>query len=538
MAKQKWRQLCYAGLAAIAAVLGIPGSPPATAANPVVLHRGNDAEPGSLDPHLMGAHWEAVILGDLFLGLTTEDPKGEPMPGAAESWTVSADGLVWTFKLRPGLVWSDGAALTAEDYVFGFQRLLDPKTAAQYASIQYVIKNAQAVNTGKLEPDQVGVRARDAQTVEIELEYPTPYLLGLLTHPTAFAVPRHAYEKFGAAWIKPGNAVSNGAYILTEWKAHEFVKAVKNPLFYDAKNVAIGEIFFYPTDDQSAALKRYRAGELDLNLGTRGFPISQRAWLEKNMPGQARTMPILGNEYIALNVRKAPFNDPRLRTALSLCLDRAVLTEKVVRDGIPATSFVPPGIDNYHNTAHITFADQPIEQRRVEARRLLAEAGYTAEKPFIFEYKYMVSIDSRRSIVAQAAMLKQCNIIVRLIGNEPKIHYDALRQADFTAGQARWGADYNDPNTFLFLLDSRSGAYNYSGYKNLTFDALMDEANATFDLDKRADLLAQAEQVALDDAAVIPVSYYTSKGLVAPHVKGYIDNVANFNRTRWLWIER
>ena len=525
--------LCAACLAAPLAGL------PAQAKDTVVLRRGNQAEPSTLDPHLSGAAWENNIIGDLFVGLTTDDVRGKPMPGAAESWTVSPDGLLWTFKLRPNLKWSDGEPLKASDFVFGFRRLFDPKTAAQYASIQYVVKNGEAVNSGKLPLSEVGVRAIDDRTLEISLEAPTPYLLGLLTHYTSFPLPEHVYKKFGDAWVKPGNMVSNGPYKLVDWKAHEEVRAVKNPLFYDAANVAIDEVIYYPTDDQTAALSRFRAGELDVNLGTRGFPISQLPWLQENMPGQARITPMLGSEYIALNIRKAPFKDARLRKAVSLCLDRPILIDKVLRDGqLPAHSFVPPGIDNYPSTARLDFATQSMEQRRAEAKRLLAEAGYTADKPLIFEYLYMISIDSRRFVVAQAAMLKECGMVVRLIGNEPKIHYDALRQADFTAAQARWGADFNDPQTFLFLLETRGGAYNYGGYSSPAYDKLVDEGRTTLDLAKRAQILTQAEQTALDESAVVPLTFFSSKSLVAPYVKGYEDNAADVNRTRWMRLER
>jgi oligopeptide transport system substrate-binding protein len=532
----KWRGLCRAGLLALTMAFA---ALPAIAAEPMVFHRGNQSEPATLDPHQAGASWENNIIGDLFLGLTTEDINGEPMPGAAESWTTSPDGLRWTFKLRPGLLWSDGAPLKASDFVFGFRLMLDPKTAAQYASIQYAIKNAEAVNSGKLPVDRVDVRAPDDTTVEIELEAPTPFLAGLMTHYTSFPIPEHVYKTFGAEWIKPGNMVSNGAYTLAHWKAHEEIKLVKNPLFYDAANVAIDEVYYYPTDDQTAALSRFRAGALDANIGTRGFPASQYAWLQQNMPGQAYIFPMLGSEYIALNTLRPPFTDQRLRQAVSLCLDRNVLVERVLRDGqLPAHAFVPPGIDNYRNTAKLNFTDTPMEERRAEAKRLLAEAGYGPGKPFTFEYMYMISIDSRRSVVAQAAMLKDCGMIVRLIGNEPKIHYDSLRQADFIAAQARWGADYNDPQTFLYLLDSRSGAYNYGGYKNPAFDQLSDDAKITLNLERRAEILGQAEQIALDEAAVVPLSFFTSRSLVAPHVKGFVPNVADINRTRWMWIER
>ncbi len=505
----------------------------------MVFRRGNQAEPSTLDPHQAGSAWENNIIGDLFLGLTTEDINGKPIPGAAESWTTSADGLLWTFKLRPGLVWSDGVPLKASDFVFGFRLLLDPKTAALYASIQYAIKNAQEINSGKLPPDQVGVRALDNHTIEIELAAPTPFLPGLLTHYTSFPIPEHAYKKYGKDWIKPGNMVSNGPYTLVDWKAHEEIKLVKNPLFYDAKNVAIDEVYYYPTDDQNAALSRFRAGELDANIGTRAFATSQYAFIKENLPGQSHVDPMLGSEYIALNTRRPPFSDQRLRKAVSLCLDREVLIDKVLRDGqLPAYSFVPPGIDNYHSTARVDFAGQPIAQRQAEAKKLLAEAGYTADKPFSFEYMYMISIDSRRSVVAQSAMLKACGMIVRLVGNEPKIHYDAMRQADFIAAQARWGADYNDPQTFLYLLDSRSGAYNYGGYNNALYDQLSDQAKTTLDLEQRASILGRAEQIALDETAVVPMSFFTSRSLVAPYVKGFVGNVVDVNRTRWMRIER
>jgi oligopeptide transport system substrate-binding protein len=529
-----WRTAFFAAWVCLP-LIPLPGQ----AAAPVVLHRGNQAEPDSLDPHKVGGAWENNIIGDMFLGLTTESAQGKPIPGSAENWTISPDGMTWTFTLRPGLVWSDGVALKASDFVFGFRRVLDPKTAAQYASIQYPIKNAEAVNGGKLPVDQLGVRAVDDRTLEITLEAPTPFLAGLLAHYTAFPIPEHIYKKFGDEWVRAGTMVSNGAYMLVHWKPHDQIKVVKNPLFYDARNVAIDEVYYYPTDDTAAALTRFRAGELDVNIGTRGFPISQLDWLKQNMPGQARLFPMLGNEYIVLNMRRAPFNDARLRRAISLCLDRPLLTEKVNRDGsVPAYSFIPPGIANYHGGAKLEFADWPMEKRRDEAKRLLKEAGYGADRPFTFDYMYMISIDSRRAVVAQAAMLKQCGMIVRLIGNEPKVHYTSLREADFIAAQARWGADYNDPQTFLYLLDSRSGAYNYGGYSSPTFDRLLDEGKVTLDLEKRAEILAQAEQTALSDSGVVPLSFFTSKSLVAPYVKGYEDNVQNIYRTRWMRLER
>lgn len=511
----------------------------AQAAEPMVLRRGNQSEPDTLDPLLATTTVENNIVGDLFLGLTTEDVNSHVIPGAAESWTTSADGLVWTFKLRENLKWSDGAPLKASDFVYAFRHLLDPKTAARYASIEYVIKNAEAVNTGKLPTDQVGVRAPDDRTVEITLEGPAPFLPGLMKHYTAFPIPEHVHRKYGEAWARPGNMVSNGPYILTEWEPHDHVKLVKNPHFYDAKNVRIDEVYFYPVESEATALTMFRAGNIDGNFGTRGIPIAQLPWLKENMPGQAHTPPMLANSYIALNTRRPPFDDRRVRRAVSLCIDRDILADKVVKDGrLPAYAFVPPGIANYHGEPRQQFADWPMERRRQEAKRLLAEAGYGPKRPLIFEYLYNVSVEQRRATVAEAALLKECGVVMRPIVNELKVHYARLQNDDFTAGWAGWVGDYNDPQNFLYLFDSRSGVFNYGGYNNPDFDRLMDEAKVTLDLEARAQILAKAEQMILDDDAMIPLDFTTAKELVSPAIRGFADNVEAIHRTRWMWLER
>jgi oligopeptide transport system substrate-binding protein len=507
----------------------------------MVFHRGNISEPGSVDPHQASSTWENNIVGELFMGLTTDDIAGQPIPGAAESWTVSEDGLTWTFHLRPGALWSDGVPVKASDVVFGFQRLLDPKTGARYAFIAYAVKNAAEVNKGDLPKERVGVRAIDDLTVEITLREPTPYLPGLLTHYTTFPLPEHAIRKFGGDWVKPGNLVSNGPYTLESWAANDHIKTAKNPLFYDAENVAIDEVYFYPTDDQSSALNRFRAGEIDANLGSLGFPSSQIEWLKENMPDQYYITPQLANGYIALNLRKPPFSDQRIRRAFSMCVDRKTLAEKVARDGrIPAYSFVPPGTANYENVSpRSDFADWSMEKRRKEAKQLMGDSGFDTDNPLIFEYLYMnAGAETRRAAAVLAAMLKQCNMIMRTISHDARIHYDMVQGGDFTAALAAWAADYDDPHTFLYLIDSRAGVYNYGGYNNPGYDRLMDQAAGILDIDERAKVLARAEQNALDDIAVVPMSFRTSKMLVGPHVKGYVPNANMYHRSRWMRIER
>lgn len=504
-----------------------------------ILRRGNDAEPESLDPHRVGSHWENSVLGDMFLPLTTEDPKANPIPGAAERWTTSADGLTWTFTLRPGLVWSDGEPLKASDFVFGFRRLLDPKTAARYAFVQYVIKNAAQANAGKVPLDQVGVRAPDDRTVEITLEAPTPFLPGLLTHYTAYPIPEHAVRKYGDDWIKPGVMVSNGAYTLAEWIPHDHIALKKNPRFYDAANVAIDTVHFIPLEIESTAFARYRAGQIDAYLGKSGFPIEDLPIVNRDFPGQAHLVPQLSIEYIVGNMRKPPFDDARVRRAVSLCLDRDLLVAKVYKAGfVPAYSFVPPGTAGYHNAAQLDFKDWPMDKRRAEARRLLTEAGYSAKRPLEFEFRTMAITRSRKVIVTSSALLKECGITAHIFLSESKVYYTALQMFDFTLGMAAWSADYNDPHTFLYLLDSRAGAYNYQGYANPAFDRLMDQAQQTQDLEVRAGILAQAEQLALDESAVIPMAVSSYRELVAPYLKGYQENATSIHRTRWMRLER
>ncbi|MBL8643144.1 MAG: peptide ABC transporter substrate-binding protein [Rhodospirillaceae bacterium] len=532
----------YRVVAVLVAAVGLLSAAPLVQAEAkMVFHRGNAAEPDTLDPHLASSAWENHIIGDLFLGLTTEDAQAHPIPGIAESWTTSPDGLTWTFKLRKGMAWSDGVPIKASDAVFGLRRVMDPKTASKYASMLYIIDNAEDVNAGKKPLTALGVRALDDYTVELKLTQPAPFLPGLLTHYTSFPLPEHVVTKFGKEWTKPGNMVSSGAYMLAEWIANDYVKIVKNPKFYDAAKVAIDEVYFYPTEDERAALTRFRAGELDANITNRGFPVDQIPWLKANMPGQGRIHTYLANEYIVANTRRKPFDDPRVRRALSLALKREIYAEKVYRDGrVPAYSFVPPGIDNYESNfkPRMDFADWPEAKRIAEAKRLLAEAGFGPGNPLKFDFKAMTGYDARRAAAAITTMWREVGIDTKPLANEPKTHYNVIQAFDFDVAWAAWVGDYNDPQTFLYLMEGNAGAFNYAGYKNADYDALMSQAKQTLDLKKRADILAQAEQKGLNDTATIPLTFTTTKNLVGPQLKGYVDNISNWHRTRFMRIER
>jgi len=517
--------------AALAAALIAGG---AAAQAETVLRVANFGEPDTLDPHNLSGVWENRIVGDMFAGLLTENAEGQPVAGAAESWTVSDDGLVYTFKIRDH-TWSDGTPVTAHDFVFSLQRILNPDRAAKYASILYPIKNAEAVNSGKLaDVTQIGARAIDDKTLEIRLENPTPYFLEQLTHYTAWPVPKHVVEKHGNDWVKKEYIVTNGPYMLDEYIPNTHVKLVKNPKFYDAANVSIDRVVFYPQEDRAAAIKRYRADEVDVLTD---FPSDQIKWLRENLTAdEVRIAPYLGIYYYVINNTRPPFTDVRVRQALSMAIDRETIMDKVMGTGeLPAYSFVPPGAGNYEEPAYVSWKSMTQDQRVVKAKALLAEAGYGPDKPLNFVLRYNTSENHKRIAVAIAAMWKkELGVGAELFNAEVKVHYDELNSNNFDVARAGWIADYNDAQNFLYLLETRTGVQNYGRFSNAEFDKLMEEASRTVDLKKRAGLMHDAEAIAMQEQPVIPIYYYVSKSIVSPKVKGWADNTKDIHRTRYL----
>lgn len=492
-------------------------------------------EPGTLDPAGVSSTWEDFIVSDMFMGLTTEDPAAETIPGAAESWTVSDDGLVYTFKLRDHM-WADGTKVTADDFVFALRRLLDPARAAEYASLLYTVKGAEAFNTGKTsDPASVGVRAIDPQTVEYTLEVPAPYFLDQLTHYTAFPVPRHLIEAKGDDWVKPGTIVGNGAYTVVEWTPNSQVVAVKNEKFWDAANVKIDKVVYLPDQDRIAVANRFRAGEIDM---TDDFASEQIDLLRRELPNETRIYPYLGVYYYTLNVKRPPLDNPQVRRALSMAVDREAITDKVLKTGeVPAYSWVPPGTGGYDQMQTLDFKGMPPAERLEQAKALMSAAGYGPDKPLKLELSYNTSENHKRIAVAVAAMWKPLGVELSLVNRDATIHYDTLQAHDFDVGRAAWVADYADPQNFLYLMESRTGVMNYGQYSNPAFDRLMAESALERDHAKRFALMAQAERIAMDDNANIPIYHYVSKRLVSTKIKGYVDNTKSRNRTRWLSIE-
>ncbi|MCW5725261.1 MAG: peptide ABC transporter substrate-binding protein [Maricaulaceae bacterium] len=520
-------------LGAAALALTACGDRAAQDQDTLVLHRGNNAEPLSLDPHKASGTWENHIIGDMFIGLFTENSEGAPIPGMAESWTVAEDGLSWTFTLREA-VWSDGEPVTAHDFEFAFRRILDPMTIAQYASLLYPIRNAQPVNVGELPPEEVGVRALDARTLLIELENPAPFLPGLLTHYTTFPIPRHVVERHGDAWVQPRNIEVNGPYKLAEWRSNDFIRVVRNERFFDNANVCLDEIYYYPTVDVNAAERRVRNGELDLNME---FPGQNINFLMERIPDYVRVAPYMGTVYFSLNTELPQFQDARVRNALGMAIDREFITREIYRVGFtPAYAMVPPGVSGYPGGTGVNWAEEPIEQRRARARELLEEAGYGPANPLRFEYYYRATADNPRiaPVVQNDWQSIAPWVRVDIFQNETQIHYANLRAGDFQAADGGWIADYNDAYNFLFLMEERSIPMNYSRYRNPEYDALVAQANMELDAVRRGDMLTRAEQMMLDDMPIIPIAFYVSKSLVNPRVTGWIDNVVDIHRSRYL----
>jgi oligopeptide transport system substrate-binding protein len=495
----------------------------------------NQGEPLSLDPHKASGTWENNIIGNMFIGLTTEDENSEPVPGMAERWETSADGLTWTFYLRRA-AWSDGEACDAHDFQFAFRRILNPETLADYASILYPIKNAEPINAGEVHPDEVGVTALDDRTLEIRLEHPAPYLPQLLKHYTAYPVPKHIVERYGDDWVKPENIRVNGPYLLKKWWSNYIIHLERNPAFYDAENVTLDHLYFYPTTDVNAAARKVMSGEA--GWSTR-FPSNQVETLRRALPGYVRVAPYLTCNYFSFNVTRPPFNDMRVRQALTMAYDRDFVAAQIYRTGErPAYSFVPPGIANYPGTARYRWADMPLDARRQEAERLLRAAGYGPNNPLRFEFSHRNTSDNPRvAVVVQNDWGRIAPwVTAELRGVETQVHYDNLRSRNFDVGDGAWVADFNDAKNYLYLFETRSGPQNYPGYSNPEYDRLVRDSDFEPDAGRRAQLMLQAEQLALDEAPMCMSVFINSTNLVHPDLMGYADNLEDIHRARWFGI--
>ncbi|MGD9264771.1 MAG: peptide ABC transporter substrate-binding protein [Lysobacterales bacterium] len=499
------------------------------------LHRDNGGEPRTLDPHLAEGLPANHILRDLFEGLTAESPEGRIVPGAAMRWNISRDGKTYTFYLRRDARWSNGDAVTAEDFVYGLRRSADPATASSNAQALLPIANAAEVLAGELPPSELGVSALDEHTLQISMSGHTPYFLGLLTHPSTFPVHRASLQEHGQAFSRPGNLVSNGAYVLADWTLRSRIELVRNEHFWDAENVILDTVYYYPYVDQSAALKQFRAGLLHW---TNGVPANQFEWLQQHYPDELVIAPWLGSYFFGFNLDREPFiENPGLRRALVLALDRDLITQKVTQFGeLPSYNLVPPGILDYVSPQP-EWAEWMQQERNAEARRLYAEAGYSEDRPLRFEIRYNTGENNKKMALAVASLWKQVlGVQATLINEESKVFLENRRQKVLTqVFRAGWISDYADAYSFLELF--RTGhLFNDYGYSNPMYDALLDEIAAERIPPRRRRLMYEAERILLEEPPIVPVYSYVNKRMVNPLLRGWGSNVLDHHYSKDMFL--
>ena len=483
------------------------------------LVRNNGAEVSSLDPHKIEGVPESNVSRDLLEGLVISDVNGKTSPGVAESWD-NKDFKVWTFHLRKDAKWSNGEPVTAQDFVYSWQRLADPKTASPYASyLQYGhLLNIDDIIAGKKSPDTLGVKAIDDHTFEVTLSEAVPYFYKLPVYVAMSPVNKAAIEKFGEKWTQPQNWVGNGAYKLKSWVVNEKMVLERNPQYWDNAHTVINQVTYLPIASEVTDVNRYRSGEIDMTYNN--LPIELFQKLKKEIPDEVKVNPYLCTYYYEVNNQKPPFNDVRVRTALRLGLSQDILTNKVKNQGdIPAYGFVPPYIDGLKASVPEWFT-WPQAKRNEEAKKLLAEAGYTAEKPLTLNLLYNTSDLHKKMAIAAASIWKQnIGVDVKLENQEWKTFLSTRHQGTYDVARAGWCADYNEPSTFLNSMLSDSSS-NTSHYKSKEFDALVAKSLQVKTDEERAVVYQQAEALLDKDAVTIPVYYYANTRLVKPYVGG------------------
>ncbi|MBC8012300.1 MAG: peptide ABC transporter substrate-binding protein, partial [Burkholderiales bacterium] len=497
---------------------------------------GNGAEPGDLDPHLATAYTEYNVIIALGEGLTAIDEStGEPAPAAAASWTVSDDGLRWTFRLRSDAKWSNGDPLRAADFVFSFERILRPTLASEYAYMLYPLRGAEAFNSGKTTDfATVGVSAPDHHTLVLELASPTPYLLGLIAHQAWFPVHPPTILKFGkidqrgTAWTRPENYVGNGAYRLAVWAPDDRIEVVRHPHHHSDSAVGLRRVIFFPTGNLVTDEAAYRAGQ---RHATYELAPDRIATYRAQTPSPLRVDPLLETRYLRFNLTKKPLDDVRVRRALALAIDRPALAESVLLgSALPAFHYTPPGIGGYQADAR-----QPSDL--AAARALLAEAGFPEGRGFPrLEVVYNPAASSPRVLEAIQAMWKRdLGVEVALVAQDFRVYLDAMKGLRYDIAGARWIGDYNDPNTYLDMFVT-GGGNNQTGWSSPAYDALIARAATTPEPSARFALFQQAEALLLAEAPITPLVFGARVHLLHPDVRGWQPSLLGIRRYQTLAI--
>jgi oligopeptide transport system substrate-binding protein len=504
-----------------------------------ILHFGNGTEPQGLDPHVVTGIPESHIVHALFEGLTVKNPYTlEPEPGVAQRWEVSPDGLTVTFHLNPEARWSNGDPMTAEDYVWSWQRALSPAMGNQYAYMLYPVENAEAFATGKLTDFAgVGVKALDAHTLQVRLNAPTPYFLQLMDHESTFAVHRPTIEKFGKAtdrftpWTRVENIVGNGAFRLKDWQLNRRIVVEKSDTYWDRDRVQLNGIVFYPTENVSSEERMFRVGQLHY---TQTVPLDKIPVYRAMKSSPYVNTPYLGTYYYLLNTNKPPLDDVRVRQALAMAVDRERLINSVMHGStVPAYSITPPGTLGYQPP--ILFGHDVAK-----ARQLLAEAGYPDGKGWPgLELTYNTSESHLKIAVALQQMWREAlNIDVTLVNQEWKVYLDSVDQMNFQMARRGWIGDYVDPNNFLELFQC-GGGNNNTGFCDPRYDdMILRQAPRAASREERYAIFHAAETLLMEQMPILPIYTYTSNHLVHPSVQGMPSNLMDSLNFKYVALDK
>ena len=504
-----------------------------------ILHFGLGSEPQYLDPHLANSVSAHNVIIALIEGLVSEDPKTlKPVPGVAEKWDISENGLVYTFHLRKNAKWSNGDPVTAHDFVYSYKRILNPELASQYASMLHGLKNAREYHEEGLSWDEakVGAIAIDDYTLQLTLENPTPYFLELLNHYSWFPAHPPTIEKFGAfgkqgtAWTRPGNYVGNGPFILSDHKVNSVIEVKKNPLYWDAQTVSLEGIRFYPIESADTEERAFHSGFLHL---TQTVSPDRIDFLKENHSELIHFESYLGTYFYRFNVEEPPFDDVRVRLAFNLATDRQAIVEKVTKGGqLPARCFTPPGTGGFSPESRFRFDPQ-------KAKSLIKE--YLIEKgleslPKI-ELKYNTSEGHKKVAEALQGMWKNhLGAEIRLLNMEWKVFLSTIAKRDFSLARAGWIGDYVDANTFLHMWRTGDG-HNNTGWSSTRYDELLELAAQESDTQKRFSYFEECEKLIAENAPILPIYFYVHVTLRSPTVKGWHPTLLDHHPYKYVRLE-
>ncbi|WP_210473259.1 ABC transporter substrate-binding protein [Vibrio crassostreae] len=488
------------------------------------LVRGNGTEVATLDPHKSQGVPESHVIRDLLEGLVNQDGDGNTIPGVAESWETT-DNKTFTFHLRKNAKWSNGDPVTANDFVYSFQRAVDPLTASPYAWYMEYTKmaNAKDIVAGKKDKSELGVKALDDYTLEVTLDTAVPYFVMMMGHTTVKPVHKATVEKFGDQWTKPENFVGNGAFVPNQWVVNERLELVRNENYWDNEHTVLNKVTFLPIENQVAEMNRFLSGELDF---TYEVPNEHFRRLQKEYPEDVNIKGNLCTYYYQFNAQKAPFDDVRVRKAMSYAMDRDIVTKAILGQGQKPAYFLTPEITAGFDPVTPEYGQLSQKERIAEAKRLLEEAGYTKSNPLEFNLLYNTSENHKKLAVAIASMWKkELGINAKLENQEWKSYLDSKDTGNFDVARAGWCGDYNEASSFLTLMVSQNTTAGQH-YKSADYDKVIEKALSSTSEEERTKLYIDAEKLLAKDMPIAPVYQYVTTRLVSPQLGGYPEGNA------------